>query len=100
MQRPGFNVTVELRATKGRAARSDGLRNRELLVAAAVVAIHRDGPDVPMATIAAEAGVGVGTLYRHFATRQDLVEELTSRSMELMLTRIEAAMDGPRTAAE
>jgi AcrR family transcriptional regulator len=83
-----------------RALRSDAQRNRERVITAAVAAIHRDGAAVPMATIAAEAGVGVGTLYRHFATREDLIEELTYRSMKLMLTRIEHAIDVTDTAVE
>jgi AcrR family transcriptional regulator len=79
-------------ATPEAALRSDAQRNRERVIAAAIAAFHRDGSAVPMATIAADAGVGVGTLYRHFATREELVEELTHRSMNLMLTRIEQAI--------
>jgi AcrR family transcriptional regulator len=84
--------------TTDRELRSDAHRNRERLAAAAVAALHRDGPAVPMATIAAEAGVGVGTLYRHFPTREDLLEELTHRSFQLMLNRIERAVVGAATA--
>jgi len=52
--------------------RSDALRNQQELMRAATAAVHREGLHVPMATIAADAGVGVGTLYRHFPTRDDL----------------------------
>jgi AcrR family transcriptional regulator len=74
-----------------REMRSDAQRNRERLACAAVRAVHREGLAVPMATIAAEAGVGVGTLYRHFTTRDDLLDELTYRSFGLMLERIQHA---------
>ena len=50
-----------------------------------------------MADIAADAGVGVGTLYRHFPTRQDLLAALTRRSFELVVenARAAAAHSGP-----
>ena len=60
-----------------REQRSDAARNHEALVRAATAAVHREGPRVPMATIAADAGVGIGTLYRHFPTREDLLGYLT-----------------------
>jgi AcrR family transcriptional regulator len=77
--------------TSERQMRSDAQRNRERLAHAAVRAVHREGPTVPMATIAADAGVGVGTLYRHFSTRDDLHDELTYRSFGLMLEHIRHA---------
>src|SRR3954453_10590870 len=92
--------TASWSAPGRRELRSDAHRNREQLTRAAVTALHRDGLAVPMATIAAEAGVGVGTLYRHFATRDELIEELTYRSMALMLTRIEPAIGVTDTAID
>ena len=71
--------------------RSDAARNREQLVRAAVVAIHREGLAVPMTTIAAEAGVGVGTLYRNFPAREDLLEDLTHRSFGRLVAHLEHA---------
>jgi AcrR family transcriptional regulator len=70
------------------------------VASAAVVALHRDGLSVPMATIASEAGVGVGTLYRHFPTREELLDELTYRSFQLMLSHIEHASTTGRTATD
>ena len=58
----------------GSPLRADAARNRERLLAAAIDAFGSDGADVPLETIAARAGVGVGTLYRHFANRDALVE--------------------------
>jgi AcrR family transcriptional regulator len=53
--------------------RSDARRNEETVVAAAAAAFVASGVDVPVRDIAAAAGVGVGTIYRHFPTRADLI---------------------------
>jgi AcrR family transcriptional regulator len=50
------------------------LRNRQRVLDAAVQAFAHDSPDVPLEKIARDAGVGIGTLYRHFPTREALVE--------------------------
>lgn len=54
--------------------RADALRNRQRLLAAALALFTERGSDVSLETVACEAGVGVGTLYRHFPTRDALVE--------------------------
>jgi AcrR family transcriptional regulator len=54
--------------------RADAQRNRELLLSAAVVAFSRDGPEVTLESIAKAAGVGIGTLYRHFPSREALID--------------------------
>jgi AcrR family transcriptional regulator len=61
-------------ATDSRPLRADAQRNRDRLLAAAVHAFSHDGPDVPLDAIAKDAGVGIGTLYRHFPTREALVD--------------------------
>lgn len=53
--------------------RSDARRNEETLLAAAAAAFVAGGVDAPVRDIAARAGVGVGTVYRHFPTRADLI---------------------------
>src|SRR3954462_13863090 len=53
--------------------RSDARRNNKTLLAAAAAAFIASGVDVPVRDIAARAGVGVGTVYRHFPTRADLI---------------------------
>ena len=53
--------------------RADAQRNRERLLTAAVE-LFNDGDDVTLDAVARRAGVGIGTLYRHFPTRDDLVE--------------------------
>ena len=54
--------------------RADARRNRDRLLEAAVEAFSRRGPEVPLEAIAKDAGVGIGTLYRHYPTREALVE--------------------------
>ena len=57
-----------------RPLRADAQRNRDRLLEVAVRAFSQDGPDVTLEAIAKDAGVGIGTLYRHFPTREALVE--------------------------
>ena len=55
--------------------RSDAKKNRERILEVAVVELTSD-PAVPLSTIAKKAGVGQGTFYRHFPTREKLVFEV------------------------
>ena len=63
----------EPQAGKSRAPRADAQRNVEALLVAAREVFSRSGVDAPVREIAEQAGVGVGTLYRHFPQRSDLV---------------------------
>lgn len=65
-----------------RKLRTDGLRNRDLLLSAAKSAFAEMGVDVSPGDIAKRAGVGVGTLYRHFPTREALVAGVYAREVE------------------
>ena len=60
-------------AGKARPLRADAQRNREKLLAAATQAFAEHGEDVALEAVAARAGVGIGTLYRHFPNRDALV---------------------------
>lgn len=60
-------------ATERRPLRADAARNRQLLLDAALTAFRRDGVNASLDDIARAAGVGSGTLYRHFSTRDALV---------------------------
>src|SRR5216683_1189163 len=67
-----------------RRPRRDAEVNRERVLAAAISAMLREGRNVPLATIAAEAGVGVGTLYRSYADREALLQALEDRAYGLL----------------
>jgi AcrR family transcriptional regulator len=82
----------------GRELRRDAAANRDRVLAAAAAAVRREGAGVPLATIAADAGVGVGTLYRHYASRDALLAALTHRSFRLVLAAAQRAADGEGTA--
>jgi len=62
--------------------RADARRNRDRLVEVAAQAFATDGVDASLEDIARRAGVGIGTLYRHFPTREHLVEVVYRREVE------------------
>jgi AcrR family transcriptional regulator len=72
--------------------RSDARRNRERVIAAARELLARDGLDAQMDEIARAAGVGVGTVYRHFATKDELIEALAFDRFERLREVAEAAL--------
>lgn len=65
-----------------RALRADAQRNRDKLVEVAVAAFARDGIDTSLEEIARTAGVGIGTLYRHFPNRDVLLEAVFRRNVD------------------
>jgi AcrR family transcriptional regulator len=65
---------VDITEFAPRPKRADARRNYEKLLAAARDAFAEQGTDATLEDIAARAGVGIGTLYRHFPTRPDLLE--------------------------
>ncbi|MFI7530733.1 TetR/AcrR family transcriptional regulator [Nocardia salmonicida] len=62
--------------------RADARRNQQALLDAAAAAFVASGVDVPVREIAARAGVGVGTIYRHFPTRADLIVAVYRHQVE------------------
>jgi AcrR family transcriptional regulator len=58
---------------QARPLRTDAERNRARIIDAATAAFARRGLDVPLEEVAGEAGVGIGTLYRRFAGREELI---------------------------
>ncbi|HEX7661399.1 MAG TPA: TetR/AcrR family transcriptional regulator [Pseudonocardiaceae bacterium] len=69
-------------AGAGRPLRADAQRNRDALVTAAATVFRTRGSDVSMLEIAEAAGVGVGTLYRHFPQREFLVAAVYQESLK------------------
>jgi len=65
-----------------RKPRADAQRNRERLIGAAKAAFADAGADVALEEIARRAGVGIGTLYRHFPTRDAVIEAVYRREVE------------------
>jgi AcrR family transcriptional regulator len=65
-------------AVATRPQRADARRNRERILAAAKKVFADIGVDASMEVVARRAGVGVGTLYRHFPTKEDLLGELVA----------------------
>ena len=67
-----------------RPLRADAQRNREKLLTTAVAAFAERGVDASLEDIARQAGVGIGTLYRHFPTRDALMEAVYRHQVELL----------------
>jgi AcrR family transcriptional regulator len=65
--------------------RSDAQRNRERLLAAATDAFREADEQVSLEAVAKRAGVGIGTLYRNFPTREDLVEAVYLSELDRLL---------------
>ncbi|MFH7594621.1 TetR/AcrR family transcriptional regulator [Streptomyces racemochromogenes] len=65
-----------------RSKRADAQRNREAVLAAAAEEFVTSGVDAPIRRIAARAGVGMATIYRHFPTRADLVTAVYRHQIE------------------
>jgi AcrR family transcriptional regulator len=67
-----------------RPLRADAQRNRDKLLTIAVAAFAERGVDASLEDIARQAGVGIGTLYRHFPTRDALMEAVYRHQVELL----------------
>ena len=87
-------------AQPARAQRADAKRNVERLLEAARVAIARDGPDASLDDIARDAGVGSGTLYRHFPTRVALLETVYRDEVERLCAQGDRLLDSDTEPGE
>jgi AcrR family transcriptional regulator len=74
-----------------RPLRADARRNREKILAAAAAAFSQSGLESQVEDIARRAGVGVGTVYRHFPTKDALVTALAEAHFERLADTVEAA---------
>ena len=82
--------------------RADAVINRTRLLEAALVVFAQSGLDLEVHDVASQAHVGVGTLYRHFGNREDLLRAIINAVVDDVLTQICQAVqphaDDPRTA--
>lgn len=67
-----------------RPLRADAQRNRDRILATARDTFHERGPDASLEEIARGAGVGIGTLYRHFPTRHALLDAMFRDSVDVL----------------
>ena len=76
--------------------RTDAVANREALLDAAATVLLREGPGVALDVVAREAGVGIATLYRNFANRQELFAAVVQRAYEIVAALAREAEDSTR----
>ena len=89
-------------STDQRTLRADARRNRERILSSGRELFARDGPEAQMDEIAAHAGVGIGTVYRHFPTKEALLTEMVRvrfQEFAAIATLAEDTVD-PRDALE
>jgi AcrR family transcriptional regulator len=86
-----FDISPLIRRPK----RADARRNYEKLIAAARGAFAEHGTSASLEEIARRAGVGIGTLYRHFPTRQDLLEAVYVEEVEEVCRSADELVDLP-----
>ncbi len=79
-------------ATAPGGSRSDALRNRERILDSARLLLASDGVDVSVDDITRHAGVGMGTLYRHFATKDELVDAVLEEAFDELVSLAEAGV--------
>jgi len=84
--------TVLVRVPGERPQRADARRNQEKLVSAARDIFAKYGGEASMEAIARQGGVGVGTLYRHFPTRVDVVEALYRSDVDVLVAAADDAL--------
>ncbi len=68
-----------------RKPRADAIRNRERVLEAAKTVFSTGGPETSLEAVARAAGVGIGTLYRHFPTREALFEAVYRREVQQLV---------------
>jgi AcrR family transcriptional regulator len=78
--------------------RADAARNREKVLEAARQLFAEQGYEVPLDEIATKAGVGPGTVYRHFPTKQALFQAVTETRVSTMIASASEPAESPRQA--
>ncbi len=86
-------MTVMNTVDTDRPLRADARRNRERILVSAREVFAEHGVDAQMDEVAARARVGVGTVYRHFPTKDAMVAELVRNKFRLFADEVRAALD-------
>src|SRR5438876_12296106 len=86
-------TAIDLPQAPDRAQRADARRNRKRVLEAARRCMARKGTDAQIEEIARLAGVGVGTVYRHFPTKDDLIEALALARFERLAELAREALE-------
>jgi AcrR family transcriptional regulator len=83
------------RPSAGRPSRADARRNREAVIAAAKQLFADQGLDAQVPDVARAAKVGVGTVYRHFPTKDDLIAALVAERFERFADKARESLESP-----
>ncbi len=97
-EQPEWKVTGMSSDTQRR-PRADAVRNRERLLEAAKAVFSAGGAEASLEAVARAAGVGIGTLYRHFPTREDLFEAVYRREVDQLVDLGDMLMAEPDPVA-
>lgn len=81
------------RPMAARPMRADAIKNRARILEAAEEIFSTEGVGVPIDTVAERAGLGVGTLYRHFPTKEALFEAIVVSRLEQLMEMVRARSD-------
>src|ERR1700750_821851 len=79
---PKKGLSSQLHGSTVRHLRSDAQRNLDVLLQSAMAVFAASGVDAPVREIAEKAGVGVGTVYRHFPQRSDLIKAIVRQEVD------------------
>lgn len=90
----GASVSATGAPARRRARRSDSVRNASQVTEAAIELFAEHGMDVTLAQVAERAGVGKATVYRTYASRDEMVAAMLEHRLEWLRRRMEAALDG------
>ncbi len=83
---------MAVEAAIARPPRKDAVRNRELLIEAARVVFARRGLEASLDEVAKQAGLGVGTAYRHFANKYELASALMQQTIDTIVALVDEAL--------
>lgn len=86
--------TTERNEQSGRGRQVEARRNDQAVLEAARLVFAVQGAEAPVSAVAEEAGVGVGSLYRRYASKEELLQHLCQTSLEQQIAAAEAALAG------